>query len=86
MTVPSRRELLLAFLAFLALAAALFGPQVADGGFYWDDWQNSANVHVAGGDSGLFASLDRATLRPVFGYRPALTVMLVVEHWGLGQD
>jgi hypothetical protein len=82
---PSRRELAVAFLALLALGAALFGPQVADGGFYWDDWQNAANVHVAG-DPGLFASLDRGTLRPVFGYRPALTVMLVVEHWALGTD
>ena len=86
MTAPSRRELAAAFLALLLLGAALFGPQVADGGFYWDDWQNSANVHVAGGDPGLFSSLDRGTLRPVFGYRPVLTLLLVVEHWGLGQD
>jgi hypothetical protein len=74
-TIPSRRELAVAFGAFL----------LADGGFYWDDWQNSANVHVAG-DPGLFSSLDRGTLRPVFGYRPVLTVLLVVEHWALGQD
>jgi hypothetical protein len=84
-TTPTRRELAVAFVALLLAGAALFGPQVADGGFYWDDWQNSANVHVAG-DPGLFSSLDRGTLRPVFGYRPVLTVMLVVEHWGLGQD
>jgi hypothetical protein len=84
-TTPTRRELLLAFLALLVVGAALFGPQVADGGFYWDDWQNAANVHVAG-DPGLFASLDRGTLRPVFGYRPVLTVLLVVEHWALGLD
>lgn len=85
MTSPSRRELAVAFAALLLLGAALFGPQVADGGFYWDDWQNAVNVHVAG-DPGLFSSLDRGTLRPVFGYRPALTVMLVVEHWALGAD
>jgi hypothetical protein len=82
-TTPSRRELAVAFGALLVVGAALFGPQVANGGFYWDDWQNSLNVHVAG-DPGLFSSLDRGTLRPVFGYRPALTVMLVVEHWALG--
>ncbi|MEA2484393.1 MAG: hypothetical protein QOC55_2340, partial [Thermoleophilaceae bacterium] len=85
MTTPSRRELAVAFATLLLAGAALFGPQVADGGFYWDDWQNSANVHIAG-DPGLFSSLDRGTLRPVFGYRPVLTVMLVVEHWALGQD
>jgi hypothetical protein len=82
-TSPSRRELAVAFAGLLLLGAALFGPQVAEGGFYWDDWQNSLNVHIAG-DPGLFSSLDRGTLRPVFGYRPALTVMLVVEHWALG--
>ena len=84
-TTPSRRELAVAFVALMLAGAALFGPQVAGGGFYWDDWQNSANVHIAG-DPGLFSSLDRGTLRPVFGYRPVLTVMLVVEHWALGQD
>jgi MFS family permease len=84
-TTPTRRELLVALLVLVAAGAALFGPQVADGGFYWDDWQNAANVHIAG-DPGLFASLDRGTLRPVFGYRPVLTVMLVVEHWALGLD
>jgi hypothetical protein len=84
-TTPTRRELGLAFLVLLLAGAALFGPQVADGGFYWDDWQNSANVHIAG-DPGLFSSLDRGTLRPVFGYRPVLTVMLVLEHWALGLD
>jgi hypothetical protein len=84
-TTPTRRELLVAFAVLLAAGVALFGPQVADGGFYWDDWQNAANVHVAG-DPGLFSSLDRGTLRPVFGYRPVLTVMLVLEHWALGLD
>ena len=36
-TTPTRRELGLAFLVLLLAGAALFGPQVADGGFYWDD-------------------------------------------------
>jgi hypothetical protein len=85
-TTPSRKELALALAGFLVLGAALFGPQVARGGFYWDDWQNSANVHVTDADSSLFASLDRGTLRPVFGYRPVLTILLVVEHWALGED
>jgi hypothetical protein len=67
------------------LGAALFGPQVARGGFYWDDWQNAANVHFAI-EPGLFGALDRATERPVFGYRPVLTTLLVVKHHSLGQD
>jgi hypothetical protein len=82
-TVPARRELTLAFVAFLLLGAALFGPQVANGGFYWDDWQNAANTHFAR-EPGLFGALDRATERPVFGYRPVLTTLLVVEHEAFG--
>ncbi len=89
MTAPPapipRRELALAAVAAVLLAAALFGPQVAGGGFYWDDWQNSANVHFSL-EPGLFGALDRATERPVFGYRPVLTAMLVVEHSLLGAD
>jgi hypothetical protein len=83
-TILSRRELALAFVAFLLLGAALFGPQVAGGGFYWDDWQNAANTHFSR-EPGLFGALDRATERPVFGYRPVLTTLLVLEHKAFGQ-
>lgn len=83
MTVPARRELALAFVAFLLVGAALFGPQVANGGFYWDDWQNAANTHFSR-EPGLFGALDRATERPVFGYRPVLTTLLVLEHEAFG--
>jgi hypothetical protein len=85
MTAPSRRELALAFVALVVLGAAVFGPQVANGGFYWDDWQNSANSHFSL-EPGLFGTLERATERPVFGYRPVLTGLLVVEHQALGLD
>jgi hypothetical protein len=84
-TPLSRRELALAALALTLLGAALFGPQVARGGFVWDDWQNAANVHFSL-EPGLFGALDRATERPVFGYRPVLTTFLVLEHHTLGQD
>ncbi len=83
MTVPRRRELALAFLALLLLGAVLFGPQVANGGFYWDDWQNAANTHFSR-SPGLFGALERATERPVFGYRPVLTTLLVLEHKAFG--
>jgi hypothetical protein len=82
-TSPTRKELGLAFAAFLLLGAALFGPQVAGGGFYWDDWQNSANTHFST-DPGLFGALESATERPVFGYRPVLTTLLVLEHETFG--
>lgn len=81
----SGRELALAAVLLTVLGAALFGPQVARGGFYWDDWQNSANVHLSS-QPGLIDSFERATGRPVYGYRPVLTALLVVEHVALGQD
>lgn len=77
------KELALAFAALLLLGAALFGPQVADGGFYWDDWQNAANTHFSR-EPGLFGALESATERPVFGYRPVLTTLLVLEHEAFG--
>jgi hypothetical protein len=82
-TVPGKRELALAFVVLGLIGAALFGPQVAGGGFYWDDWQNAANTHFSL-EPGLFGALDRATERPVFAYRPVLTTLLVFEHKAFG--
>jgi hypothetical protein len=80
---PVRRELALAAALLALLGAVVFGPQVAHGGFYWDDWQNAANVHFTQ-KPGLIGALDQATERPVFGYRPVLTGMLVLEYEALG--
>ena len=80
---PTRRELALAGVALVLLGALVYGPQVANGGFYWDDWQNAANVRFSA-QPGLFGALDQATERPVFGYRPVLTAMLVLEYEALG--
>jgi hypothetical protein len=84
-TAPGRRELALAALLFLVAGAALFGPNVAHGGFVWDDWQNASNTHFSR-EPGLLGALDRATERPVFAYRPVLTTLIVLEHKGLGRD
>src|SRR3954449_664361 len=78
-----RRELAIAALALTLLGALVYGPQVAHGGFYWDDWANAANVRFTG-EPGLFGAIDQATERPVFGYRPVLTTMLVLEYEALG--
>jgi hypothetical protein len=75
----TRRELALGFGAFLLMGGALFGAQIAGGGFYWDDWQNAANTRFSR-EPGLFGALEGATERPVFGYRPVLTTLLVLEH------
>ena len=72
-----RLESILAALGLAALGAAVFGSQVAHGGFYWDDWQNAADVHFAGGFLDAFS---QSAQRPVFGYRPVLTELLVLKH------
>jgi hypothetical protein len=70
-------------MVLLLAGAALFGPQVVDGGFYWDDWQNAANTHFSR-EPGLFGTLEGATERPVFEYRPVLTTLLALEHSAFG--
>jgi hypothetical protein len=82
---PSRRELALAAVGMVLLAALVYGPQIAHGGFYWDDWRNAAGVQFTH-EPGLFGAFHDATERPVFGYRPVLTTMLVVEYKLLGLD
>jgi hypothetical protein len=81
-TPVTRRELGLVAAAVLLATALVYGRQVAGGGLYWDDWQNVANVHFAR-EPGLFGALDQATGRPVFGYRPVLTGLLVVQYHAL---
>jgi hypothetical protein len=71
--------------ALILLGALVYGPQVSYGGFYWDDWRNAAGVHFTQ-EPGLFGALKDATLRPVWGYRPVLTVLLTVEYKALGLD
>jgi hypothetical protein len=78
-----RRELALAGVALTLLGALVYAPQVAHGGLYWDDWANAANVHFTA-EPGLFGAIDQATERPVFGYRPVLTTLLVLEYKALG--
>ncbi len=78
-----RRELALAAALLVLLGAVVYGPQVVHGGFYWDDWQNAANVHFTQ-HPGLIGAFDQATERPVFGYRPVLTGLLVLEYEALG--
>ena len=84
-TAVARRELALAALGLTLLGALVFGPQVVNGGYYWDDWQNAASVEFAP-QPGLFGALEQATERPVFGYRPVLTTMLVLEFEAFGHN
>lgn len=71
-----RRDLAVAAAVLLVLGGVVYGPQVVDGGLYWDDWQNAMHARFGG-------PLD-ATDRPVFDYRPVLTIMLTLEYEALG--
>ena len=71
-----RRELALAAAALLVVGAIAYVPQVLDGGLYWDDWQNAMHARFGG-------PLE-ATERPVFDYRPVLTILLTLQYEALG--
>ena len=71
-----RRDLAVAAAVLLVLGGVVYGPQVLDGGLYWDDWQNAMHARFGG-------PLD-ATDRPVFDYRPVLTILLTLEYEALG--
>jgi hypothetical protein len=81
--VTPRREPALAAALLALLGALVYGAQVLHGGFYWDDWQNAMNVRFTA-EPGLLGALDQATDRPVFGYRPVLTALLVLQYEALG--
>jgi hypothetical protein len=68
-------------LAFLVLAAAVYGRHVLDGGFYWDDWQLAArNLYPVQSSPDYHGVLDLTLL----GYRPLLALLLPAIHAVLG--
>ena len=71
---PQRRELLLVATLLALLTAAAFGPYVAGGGLYWDDWENAATTqHPPPGFVGP------VELR-LAAYRPGLALLLPLPH------
>ena len=78
----TRREVGLAALGLAVLDAAVYGSHVADGGFYWDDWQLAGRerfpvLEGAGQVDGVFDHV-------LLGYRPGLGVLLPAVHALLG--
>jgi hypothetical protein len=68
----------------LLLAAAVYGPHVVNGGFYWDDWQLAARERFP-------VELPRADVRGVFdlellAYRPLMGLLLPGIHALLGAE
>lgn len=64
-----------------AVAALAFGGHVARGGFYYDDWANSAHTHLAGGYGGALRVFWGIT-----GYRPVLAWYVPTLHELLGRS
>jgi hypothetical protein len=81
---PPAREVLLAFLGFLAVAAATLGPWVLDGGFYLDDWADAAGRFYPPGGPGFDNVM--SYFYDVFEYRPVLVVFTPVKYYLFGAD
>lgn len=63
-----------------AVGAGVFGSHIVDGGFYYDDWANSARTQLAGGYGDALASFWGLT-----GYRPLLAFYVPTLHEVLGE-
>lgn len=74
-----RRELLVAVLLLGALGAAAFGSQVANGGFYWDDWKNAATTEYP--PEGYLGPFDLG----LASYRPILALALPIPYLLFGE-
>lgn len=74
--------MLFAFLALLAVAAAVLGPYIANGGFFLDDWADSAGtLYTPGGHTlgNVFTYFNN-----LFEYRPVLIVYTPLKYSILG--
>jgi hypothetical protein len=76
-------ELAAMALLLAAVAAAVFGPHVAHGGFYSDDWSNAADYRFA--DRPRILSL-AASLQAGVGTRYLLTLAQPIPHALFGLD
>lgn len=79
----SRRELAIAATLLLALAAAAYGPHVAGGGLYYDDWANAARTEVPAGGS-FFDAV--SAFADITAYRPALILYIPLTHLVFGAN
>ena len=76
-------QTLLVTLGLTTLCAAVYATWVADGGFFWDDWQLAARNQFPPIHSSDYAgTLDLALLH----YRPVLALLLPTAHTLLGSD
>lgn len=80
--LPPARETLFALLGLIAVAAAALGPYIAHGGFFLDDWADSAGTLYTPGGRTLGHVL--TYFNNLFEYRPVLIVYTPLKYSILG--
>ncbi|MHB8694634.1 MAG: hypothetical protein ACYDHH_25635 [Solirubrobacteraceae bacterium] len=80
-TSLGRRELVLACVLSTVASAALFGPFVADGGRYLDDWWLAAYIHFP---RALGFPSAYSYLHFYSGARPGAVVFWLLSYWAFG--
>lgn len=80
---PTVLELGLATAIVATAAAVVFGPHVAHGGFWYDDWSNAAAYRFSPSPRLWHAT---ETFREVLGSRPVLAFGLAAPHAAFGLD
>lgn len=79
---PPAREILLVFLGLVLAAAATLGPYIAHGGFFLDDWADSAGTLYTPGGRTVGHVL--SYFNNLFEYRPVLVVYTPLKYSILG--
>src|SRR3954453_19748448 len=77
---PQPVEVVVVAILLLALGAAVFGSHILNGGFYYDDWANSARTHFPGGVVETLSAYWNLTSN-----RPVLVLYIPLTHWLFGQ-
>lgn len=81
-SLPPGRELLFALPVLLIVAAAVLGPYIANGGFFLDDWADSAGTLYTPGGHSVGNVL--TYFNNLFEYRPVLIVYTPLKYSILG--
>lgn len=79
---PPAREVILVLAVLLVVAAATLGPYIAHGGFFLDDWADSAGTLYTPG--GRTAGHVLSYFNNLFEYRPVLVVYTPLKYSILG--
>jgi hypothetical protein len=80
----SWKEAGIALLAMLVVGFLVYLPHLRHGGFYLDDWADSAGTFYPPGGRSLGNTM--SYFAEVFPYRPGLIIYVPLKYWALGAD